>query len=65
MSERRQLSLPEELCAQAEQRYGKRFARLEELLEFMLIEMLREDGQQLDGQEQRIVEERLRELGYI
>ena len=65
MNERRQLSLPEELCAQAEKRYGNRFARLEDLLEFALTELLREDGQELDGQEQRIVEDRLRELGYL
>jgi hypothetical protein len=65
MSELRELRLPVELCAQAEKKFSAKFASLEELLTFVLQELLREDSSQADEAEQKIVEERLRELGYI
>jgi len=65
MSEMREVRLPAELCAQAEKKFGAKFASLEELLAFVLGELLREDSSQVDEAEQKLVEERLRELGYI
>lgn len=62
---RRQISLPEELCAAAEQRFGSRFENLESLLEFVLRELTRNDAESLDQTEQAILEQRLRDLGYI
>ncbi|HLQ50262.1 MAG TPA: hypothetical protein VK129_02115 [Terriglobales bacterium] len=64
-TERRQLHLSAELCAAAEERFGKNFASLEDLLEFVLRELLRDEAMHLDQAEQRIVEERLKDLGYI
>jgi hypothetical protein len=65
MTERRQLSLPEELCAAAEQRFRPSFNNLESLLEFVLRELTRNDAESLDQAEQAMLEERLRNLGYI
>lgn len=65
MTARRQVSLPEELCAAAEQRFGKQFQTIESLLEFVLQEILRDDAEKLDQKEKAILEQRLRDLGYI
>lgn len=61
----RTVRLPEELCRQAEQRFAARFGSLEELLTFVLREILRDEAAQMDQAEQRIIEQRLRDLGYI
>jgi len=61
----RELRLPADICAVAEERFGQSFGCLEDLLAFVLRELLRDEARQLDQSEQRIVEERLRELGYI
>ena len=61
----REVRLPADLCAAAEQKFSPRFADLEALLVFLLHEVLRDDAAVLDQNEQRIVEERLRDLGYI
>jgi hypothetical protein len=61
----RTLRLPAELCRQAEQRFAHRFGSLEELLTFVLREILRDEAAQMDQAEQRIIEQRLRDLGYI
>ena len=72
MTEMRQVRLPEELCAAVEAKFGNkfgqtsanRFGNVEELLVFVLQELLRDDAAQSEA-EQRLVEERLRELGYL
>jgi hypothetical protein len=61
----RQIGLPEDLCAAAEELYGKRFPNLEKLIVFLLEEVTRRDAVTLDQEEQRIIEERLKALGYI
>jgi len=65
MSGERDVRLPADLCAAAEQKFGQQFGSLEELLAFVLRELLRDETAQFDQQEQRLVEERLRELGYL
>ena len=65
MSETRTVRLPADLCAAAEQRFEKRFSSLEELLKIILQELLREESAKVDKAEEQIIEERLRELGYI
>jgi len=57
----RQISLPDHLCAAIERKFGS----LEPFLTFVLGELLRDDAAALDQNEQRMVEERLRELGYL
>lgn len=61
----RTVQLPADLCREAEQRFAHRFASLEELLIFVLHEMLRAESTKFDQAEQRIVEQRLKDLGYI
>ena len=64
-SDLREVRLPAELCREAEQRFAARFGGLEQLLTSLLRELLRDDAAQMDEAEQRIIEERLRDLGYI
>jgi hypothetical protein len=61
----RQVSLPEDLCSAAEELYGKRFPSMEKLIMFLLEEVTRRDAVRLDQEEQRIIEERLKALGYL
>jgi hypothetical protein len=65
MTEVREIRLPEELCEAAEKKFSQKFGTLEELLTFILRDLSRDEALQLDHAEQRIIEERLRELGYI
>jgi hypothetical protein len=65
VSETRTLHLPAELCAQAEARFGKKFGGIENLLEFVLRDLLRDDAARLDEAEKLLVEQRLRDLGYL
>ncbi len=64
-SEFRRVQVPEDLCAAAEARYGRQFGSVDELLAFALRELLRDDAAQLSAAEERIIEERLRDLGYV
>jgi hypothetical protein len=65
MTNKRNISLPEELCASAEQKYRAEFQSIESLLEFILQEFLRDDAEKLDEKEKAILEKRLRDLGYM
>jgi hypothetical protein len=61
----RQVNLPEDLCSAAEELYAERFPSLEKLIVFLLEEVTRQDAVRLDQEEQRIIKERLKALGYI
>ena len=65
MTEMREVRLPAELCNAAEEKFAARFKSLEELLIFVLRDLAADDASHADRAEQRIIEERLRELGYI
>jgi hypothetical protein len=65
MTEVRQVQLPQDLCAAAEKKFQLQFGTLEELLTFVLRDLLRDDALQADLAEERLVEQRLRELGYL
>jgi len=65
MSETREVRLPSDLCAAAEVAFAGKFANLEELLVFVLRELLRDESFKADEAEQRLVEQRLRDLGYL
>jgi hypothetical protein len=65
MTELRTIQLPAHLCAEVEIRYGAHFDRVEDLLAVVLQELLRNGTLKLDQAEEQIVEERLRDLGYI
>ncbi len=61
----REVHLPADLCDKAERIFGARFGSIEELLVFLLRELLRDDAAKMDEAERRVIEERLRDLGYI
>lgn len=65
MTGQRSIQLPEDLCAAVERRYGTRFATIEELLTFVLGELSRDDVAKLDQKEQAMIEQRLKDLGYV
>lgn len=62
---RREISLPEDLCASAERRFAARYEGLEGFIEFVLREILRDDVEELDKAEKSVLEKRLRDLGYL
>ncbi len=61
----RSIRVPEPLCEQAEKWMNGRFESLEALVAFMLQEIVDEKGARLDQQEEELVQQRLRDLGYI
>jgi len=65
MSAMREVQLPADLCQRIEHLYGKRFGTLEQFLTFVLQELTRDDAGKMDQAEQKIIEERLRDLGYV
>lgn len=65
MTPYRTVRLPEDLCAEAEKWAAGRFDNLEALLGFLLKEIVKDDGSKLDEAEEQMVQERLRDLGYI
>jgi hypothetical protein len=65
MTELREVRLPADLCLWAEKQFSPRFASVEELLVFVLRELQRNDAARFDEAEERLIEDRLRDLGYI
>jgi len=65
MTERRVVRLPEELCAAAEKAFGGKFKTLDDMITSLLSDLVGGEALQADEAERRLVEERLRELGYL
>ncbi|MFY9950928.1 MAG: hypothetical protein WAK27_19665 [Candidatus Sulfotelmatobacter sp.] len=65
MSNLREIKLPEDLCLAAENKFGGRFGSLDELVVFLLRELVSSDTAELDQAEQAAVEQRLKDLGYL
>jgi hypothetical protein len=65
MTVTRNVALPEELCSAVEKMYADKFGSLEELLIVVLRSLERDEASMADQAEERMVEERLRELGYL
>ncbi len=65
MSETREIKLPADLCAAAEEKFATIFRTVDELVSFVLQELIRGDTVDLDRGDQAIVEQRLKDLGYI
>lgn len=61
----RSVQLPAELCAAVEQKYGPKHGSLDAFLTFMMRELMSDDALRMDEEEQRVVEQRLRDLGYM
>jgi hypothetical protein len=65
MSDLREIKLPEDLCVAAENKFGGRFCSLDELVAFLLRELVSGDTVELDQAERAAVEQRLKDLGYL
>jgi hypothetical protein len=65
MTQLRTVSLPQDLCAEAEKQFGGYFNNVEALLTFVLQELTKTDIRLLDQAEERIIEQRLKDLGYL
>jgi hypothetical protein len=65
MTEARDVRLPADLCTAAESKYGQTFASVEDLLTFILRDLLRDDAARFDQAEEQMIENRLRDLGYL
>lgn len=65
MNETRTIRLPATLCEDAERKFHARFRSIEDLLETVLAELVRDDATKMDLREQQIIEERLKALGYV
>lgn len=65
MNGMRQVQVPADLCQALERRFGGQFGSLDQLVTFVLGELAREDVAQMDAAEERMIEERLRDLGYM
>lgn len=65
MSELRIVQLPADLCAAAEKNFSHLFGNVEELLTFVLRDLVRDDASKADQAEERLIEDRLKDLGYL
>lgn len=65
MTEMREVRLPADLCAAAEKKFAGTFSSVEDLLAFILRDLLQDEATRLDQAEQSLVEQRLRDLGYL
>ncbi len=62
----RDIRLPAHLCEAAERLIkGTRFETVEEFLSFVLQELTSRNSAQFEEQERKVIEERLRDLGYL
>ena len=61
----RQVNLPAEMCEEAERRFAAHFANVDELLAFVLDRLLQDGAGEMDRAEERMIEQRLRDLGYM
>ena len=61
----RSVELPASLCETVEQRFSAHFGGLEPFLTYVLQELVRDDSKQMDDAERRLVEDRLKNLGYM
>jgi hypothetical protein len=65
MTQYRKVNLPEDLCAAAEKCLTGRFDSLEALLSFLLQEIAKDEASRVDEADEQIIEQRLRDLGYL
>jgi hypothetical protein len=65
MTQYRTVHLPEDLCVAAEKFAAGQFESLEKLVAFLLQEIVKDDGTKFDQAEEQMIEQRLKDLGYI
>ena len=65
MKSSRTVILPENICLAAEKKFAHRFGSFEDFLVAILDHILRDDAIRIDEKEEKIIEERLKGLGYL
>jgi len=65
MTQYRTVTLPEDLCAAAEKCLTGRFDSLEALFSFLLQEIAKDNTGRRDAADEQIIEQRLKDLGYL
>ena len=65
MSQYRTVNLPEDMCVAAEKFMTGRFESLDALISFLLQEVVKDDVSKFDRAEEQMIEQRLKDLGYI
>ena len=65
MRELRALQLPDDLCLAVEKKYKSHFRGIEELLVFVLEDLASDDAINADKSELQLIEQRLKDLGYL
>ena len=62
----RTIHLREDLCRRLEQRFASpERSDVEAILTFVAMELLKEEGRELDEREEILLKSRLKELGYL
>jgi hypothetical protein len=61
----REISIPESLYLDLEARLGPHFGSVDDMICFMVRELLRSDTRTLDQAEQQMIRTRLEDLGYL
>ena len=61
----REIRIKESLYQGVQRRFGAQFACVDDLVEFVLQELLRDDMTALDESEQQMIRARLKDLGYL
>lgn len=65
MSDTREIVIPAHLYVAAESKFGASFHTVDELVAFILQELISGDTSRLDRADQAMVEQRLKDLGYL
>lgn len=65
MNEAREIRIPADLCDAAEKKFADAFHNVDELVAFVLQELIHGDTVDMDRADQAAVEQRLRDLGYM
>jgi hypothetical protein len=61
----REIRIKESLYQAIQDRFGDQFGSVDELVGFVLQELLRDDTTTLDESEQQMIRSRLKDLGYL
>lgn len=61
----RRVELPADLCDGIEKRFATEGRSLEQFLIFAMQQLLQDEAAQMDDSEKRMIEQRLKDLGYI
>ena len=61
----RKISVPEDLYLELEARLGPHFGSVDDMICFIIRELLRSDTRALDEAEQQMIRTRLKDLGYL